>query len=634
MNKANRKHEPHRYYHCMGARPDVCNGQPGVSFAVWAPNAAQVYVVGDFNGWRCEGQKMEKQDGVWRIFIPGAAHGDHYKYEIHTRAGKVFLKADPCAFFAELRPGTASRVWNLSGYAWKDDPWREKRVQQQIQQRPVLIYEAHLGSWKRNEDGSFLSYREIADELPAYAKEMGYTHIELLPLAEHPLDQSWGYQATGYYAATSRYGEPQDLMYFIDCCHQLELGVILDWAPGHFCRDDHGLRLFDGTPLYEYADWRKGDNRQWGTLNFDYGRPEVRDFLIGNALFWFDMFHIDGLRVDAVANMLYLDYGREQGEWLPNRYGGNENLEAIDLLRKLNEAVFAAYPGVMMIAEESTAWPLVSRPTYLGGLGFNFKWNMGWMNDILRYFGRDPLYRRWHHNALTFSLTYVFTEHFILPLSHDEVVHGKKSLLDKMPGDYWQKFANLRLLFAYTIAHPGKKLLFMGGEFGQFVEWRDWSSLDWQLLDYPQHRGMQKFVQELNRYYCQQPAFWEQDDSWKGFSWIDCENHKQSVLVFVRHGCNPGNTVIVVCNFTPMTYCSFRVGVTQKGHYREQLNSDDFCYGGSGQRNTAVLIAEEIAWHGQPYSLQMTIPPLAVVFLERISPQNTVIERGSSNVEN
>jgi len=607
-----------RYYQLMGARLDKCNGQFGVWFSVWAPNAAQVYVVGDFNGWRSEGQNWEKQNGVWKIFIPGAAHGDHYKYEIHTGNGEVILKADPCAFFAELRPGTASRVWNLSNYAWQDDEWRQKRVQQQIQQRPVLIYEAHLGSWKRNEDGSFLSYRQIAADLPMYVAEMGYTHIELMPLAEHPLDQSWGYQVTGYYAATSRYGEPQDLMYFIDCCHQQGIGVILDWAPGHFCRDDNGLRLFDGTPLYEYADWRKGDNRQWGTMNFDYGRPEVRDFLIGNALFWFDLYHVDGLRVDAVANMLYLDYGREPGEWEPNRYGGNENLEAIDLLRRLNEEVFAAFPGAMMIAEESTSWPMVSRPTYIGGLGFNFKWNMGWMNDILRYMGSDPLYRRGHHNALTFSLTYAFSEHFILPLSHDEVVHGKKSLLDKMPGDYWQKFANLRLLLAYMIAHPGKKLLFMGGEFGQFVEWRDESSLDWHLLDYPQHRNLQNFVRELNHYYCQQPEFWQQDDSWNGFSWIDCENFEQSVIAFIRHGCNPANMVVVVCNFTPTTYHDFRIGVPQNGYYRERLNSDDVQYGGSGQRNSANLGAEEIAWQGQAYSLQMTIPPLAVVYLERI----------------
>ena len=618
MEKINRKQDEPRYYQFMGARLDECNAQSGAWFSVWAPNAAKVYVVGDFNGWRAEGQKMEKQDGVWRIFIPGAAHGDHYKYEIHTRGGKVILKADPCAFFSEIRPGTASRVWDLSGYAWQDDGWRQKNVQQQIQQCPVLIYEMHLGSWKRNEDGSFLSYREIAAELPAYVKEMGYTHIELLPLAEHPLDRSWGYQATGYYSATSRYGEPQDLMYFIDCCHQKGIGVILDWVPGHFCRDDHGLRQFDGTPLYEYADCRKGDNHQWGTLNFDYGRSQVRDFLIGNALFWFDLYHIDGLRVDAVANMLYLDYGRAQGEWVPNRYGGNENLEAIDLLRKLNEEVFAAFPGAMMIAEESTSWPLVSRPTYIGGLGFNFKWNMGWMNDILHYISRDPVYRRWHHNELTFSLTYAFSENFILPLSHDEVVHGKKSLLDKMPGDYWQKFANLRLLFAYMIAHPGKKLMFMGGELGQFVEWRDGGSLDWHLLNYPQHRGIYTLVRDLNYYYCRQPSFWEQDDSWNGFSWIDCDNYKQSIVVFLRHGRKPANSVIVICNFTPKTYYGFRIGVPVAGYYRECLNSDDIHYGGSGQKNPENLAVEEIAWHGQKYSLKMTVPPLAVVFLERI----------------
>jgi len=618
MEKLNRTQNKSRYYQLMGAHVDECNGRSGVRFSVWAPNAEQVYVVGDFNDWRSEGQRMERKDGVWQIFIPGAAHGDHYKYEIHTRDGKVILKADPCAFCAELRPGTASRVWNLSGYVWQDDEWQKKIVQQQIQQQPVLIYEIHLGSWKRNEDGSFLSYRQIAAELPTYVAEMGYTHIELMPLAEHPLDQSWGYQATGYYAATSRYGRPQDLMYFIDCCHQQGIGVILDWTPGHFCRDDNGLRLFDGTPLYECADWRKSENRQWGTLNFDYGRPEVRDFLIGNALFWFDLYHIDGLRVDAVANMLYLDYGRAPGEWMPNQHGGHENLEAIDLLGRLNEEVFAAFPGAMMIAEESTAWPLVSHSTHVGGLGFNFKWNMGWMNDTLRFMGNDPLDRSWHHNALTFSLTYAFSENFILPLSHDEVVHGKKSLLDKMPGDYWQKFANLRLLHAYMIAHPGKKLLFMGSEFGQFVEWRDDSSLDWHLLDYPQHRAMQNFVRELNHYYCQQSAFWEQDDSWNGFSWIDCDNYEQSIITFIRHGHSPANMVIVICNFTPMTYYGFQIGVPQKGSYRECLNSDEVQYGGSGQGNPSKLYTDDVARHGQAYSLRMTIPPLAVVYLERI----------------
>lgn len=606
-----------RSYNMLGAHIIATGDVTGAWFSVWAPNASTIRVIGSFNNWDGSRHVMEKTStcGVWTLFIPGVTAGDLYKYEIITAGGEILHKADPYAFAGEVRPNTASKVVSLEGYHWQDDAWREAK--RRMYDQPMNIYEVDLGSWKRGSDRSRLSYRELALELPQYAASMGYTHIELLPLAEHPFDGSWGYQATGYYAVTSRYGEPADFMYFVDCCHQHGIGVILDWVPGHFCKDGHGLACFDGTTLYEYSDWRR-ENRGWGTANFDLGRPEVISFLISNALFWLEVYHLDGLRIDAVANMLYLNYGREEGEWTPNCHGGAENLEAISFLRKLNEAIFADYPEALVIAEDSTAWPLVTHPTYLGGLGFNFKWNMGWMNDMLRYMALDPIHRQYHHNLVTFSLMYAFSENYVLPLSHDEVVHGKKSLLDKMPGDYWQKFANLRAFYAYMMAHPGKKLLFMGGEFGQFIEWNYQDSLDWHLLSYDMHNKLHGYVRALNHFYLENPAFWQNDQDWQGFSWIDCHNSQQSVLVFKRQGKVAGDFIIAVLNFTPVVRQEYRLGVPAAKYYLEVLNSDSVMYGGSGQENPGKLKPEPIPWHDQPHSLVITLPPLAAVYLKPV----------------
>ncbi|MDN5323335.1 MAG: 1,4-alpha-glucan branching enzyme [Clostridia bacterium] len=607
-------------YQMLGAHLEVLNGQEGVRFTLWAPNAREVFVVGDFNNWQSRTTPLEKvnNSGIWAIFVPGLKEGELYKYEIHTFNNEKILKADPYGFYSENRPGTASRVFNLNGYQWQDQKWQKSKKQKNIYESPILIYEVHLGSWRRKESDQFYSYRELAHELVDYVKEMGYTHIELLPIMEHPFDGSWGYQLTGYYAVTSRYGNPYDFMYFVDCCHQKGIGVILDWVPGHFCKDCHGLANFDGTPLFEGEE-----QLQWGTLKFNFAKPEVVSFLISNAVFWFDVFHLDGLRIDAVACMLYLDYGNEKGQWRANIYGGRENLEAIAFMKKLNEVIFHYFPQALMIAEESTDWPMVTSPTYVGGLGYNFKWNMGWMNDILQYMEIDPVYRKWHHNLITFSLTYAFSENFVLPLSHDEVVHGKKSLIEKMPGDYWQKFANLRVLLMYMMAHPGKKLLFMGGEFAQFIEWRFYSELDWFLLDYEMHNKFHQFVQKLNNLYLNENSLWEQDDSWSGFTWIDPNNHDQSIIVFLRIAKNK-DFLIVVLNFTPVVYKNYRIGVPQLGFYKEVFNSDRETFGGSGQNNIDIeLKAEKKRWHNQPYSLEITVPPLAGVFLKKVDEENS-----------
>ncbi|MDD2401056.1 MAG: 1,4-alpha-glucan branching protein GlgB [Clostridia bacterium] len=603
-------------YEMLGAHIVEENGQNGVRFSVWAPNANEVRVIGDFNGWQGKLNSMKKIDksGIWTSFIPNVKGGDNYKYEIVTNCGEVLHKADPYAFWAEVRPKSASCVFNINEYKWNDKKWNKgKKKEQDIYNKPQLIYEVNLLSWKRKEDGSLYNYRELADILVKYVVEMGYTHIELMPVCEHPFDGSWGYQITGYYAVTSRYGSPSDFMYFVDCCHQKGLGVILDWVPAHFCKDAHGLAQFDGTPLYE-SEEIKG----WGTMKFDYGRPEVKSFLISNAVFWFDVFHIDGIRVDAVASMLYLDYAKEHGEWSPNQYGGNGDLNAIALIKQLNEVVFSYFPQALMIAEESTEWPLVTGPTYAGGLGFNFKWNMGWMNDSLSYMEKDPLFRSGVHNLLTFSFMYAFSENFILPLSHDEVVHGKRSLIEKMPGDYWQKFANLRNFFGYMISHPGKKLLFMGGEFAQFIEWRYYETLEWKLLDFEMHRKFKEYVKDLNRFYRKEKAFWELDQGWEGFQWIDCHNNQQSIIVFLRWSKSAQEFVVVLCNFTPQYYEDYRIGVPQEGTYKEIFNSDLEQYGGSGKRNEKKIVSEEVECHEQPFSLVITVPPLAYIVLKKV----------------
>lgn len=603
-------------YKMMGAHPVELNGVAGVRFRVWAPHAREVRVAGNFNGWSGFSMVLvPNSGGIWVLFVPGIGEWECYKYEIHTYQGEVLYKADPYAFYSEQRPATASLVFNHDRYEWHDSQWMEGRKYKNTHQQPLNIYEVHLGTWKQKE-GRLYTYRELAVELVDYVVEMGYTHIELLPLTEHPFDLSWGYQSTGYYSITSRYGTPDDFKYFVDRCHQRGIGVIMDWVPGHFCKDAHGLRCFDGTPLYEPSDPRKGEKEFWGTLSFDLAKPAVNSFLLSNAMFWFDVFHIDGLRVDAVASMLYFDFGKEHGNWVPNEYGGRENIEAVSFFRKLNEFIFESYPEALMMAEESTAWPLVSAPTYLGGLGFNYKWNMGWMNDTLRYMEMDPIHRKGHHDLLTFSSMYAYSENYILPFSHDEVVHGKKSLLNKMPGDYWQKFANLRLLFGYMFAHPGKKLMFMGGEFGQFIEWKDTDSLDWFLLDYDMHRKLHSYVRELNYFYRQQPAFWELDQDPLGFSWIDADNRNQSILVFMRKG-QQQEHLLVVCNFTPVVYHHYRVGLPFAGVYQEVLNSDNHIFGGSGVINGGEILSQHISWHDQPYSMSITISPLSFCVFKR-----------------
>lgn len=610
----------YKIYEKMGAHIREIDGVRGVHFAVWAPTAKRVSVVGDFNQWdgRRHQMRLLGSSGVWEIFIPGLVQGDLYKYEIKTYKGEIYIKADPYAFYAERKPATASIVYDIDNYQWNDHEWMEARRTSNIFEKPISIYEVHLGSWKRRvEEGNrYLTYREYVDELIPYVKDMGYTHIELLPICEHPYDGSWGYQITGYYAVTSRYGTPEDFMYFVDKCHQNGIGVIIDWVPAHFPKDGHGLARFDGTALYEHEDPRQGEHPHWGTHIFNYGRNEVRSFLIANAFFWFDKYHIDGLRVDAVASMLYLDYGKKDGEWIPNKWGGKENVDAIEFMRQMNSTIYQHFPGVMMIAEESTAWAMVCKPPHVGGLGFGFKWNMGWMNDFLRYMSLDPIYRKYHHNNLTFSLFYAFSENFILVLSHDEVVHGKCSMLNKMPGDYWQKFANLRLAYGYMYGHPGKKLLFMGGEFGQFIEWDYEKSLDWHLLDYEMHRKLQNYVRDLNRLYQREKCLWEVDFSYEGFEWIDCNDADRGVVSFIRKAKNWKDMLIFVCNFTPVVYENYRIGVPLNCYYKEIMNSDSEIYGGSNQGNSGGIMAEEFSWHGRPYSLNLKIPPLAVLILK------------------
>lgn len=608
----------YKKYEKLGAHVVEINGIKGVHFAVWAPNAERVSVIGDFNNW--DGRRHPMQvlgsSGVWEIFIPGLDEGELYKFEIKSKFHNyIAVKVDPYAFYFELRPKSASIVYNINKYQWNDSTWMEMRAKKNWFESQVSIYEVHLGSWMRvpEEGNRWLTYRELADKLVKYVKEMGYTHIELLPVTEHPLDASWGYQTVGYFAPTSRFGTPEDFMYLIDQCHQNNIGVILDWAPAHFPRDAHGLGFFDGTCLYEHEDPRKGEHRDWGTLIFNYGRNEVRNFLISNALFWFEKYHVDGLRVDAVASMLYLDYSRKEGDWIPNIFGGRENLEAIDFLKKFNEIAHEYHPGILTIAEESTAWPGVSRPTYLGGLGFSMKWNMGWMNDMLEYISKDPVHRKYHHNNLTFSLLYAFTENFILVLSHDEVVHGKRSMLSKMPGDMWQKFANLRLFYGFMYGHPGKKLLFMGGEFGQWDEWNHDRSIDWHLLQYEPHWRLQKYVKDLNHLYRSEPALYEVDFNYWGFEWIDFRDSEQSIISFIRRSKAPDDFLIFVCNFTPVPRFNYRIGVPQSGFYKEILNSDSSEYWGSNLGNSGGVPAEEIPWHGRPYSMNITLPPLATI---------------------
>ena len=603
-------------YKKLGAQLTNVGGVGGVAFAVWAPNAQRVSVVGDFNEWDGRTHSMRKLlgSGVWEIFIPGLAEGAHYKFEVRDARGQLVLKSDPYAFFGQHGVNTASLVWDLRRYKWSDDEWMEKRIGAEWHRRPVSIYEVHLGSWARvpEEGNRFLSYREFADRLLDYVVEMGYTHIELMPIAEHPFDGSWGYQITGYFAPTSRFGNPDEFRYFVDRCHQRGIGVLVDWVPGHFPKDPHGLAEFDGTDLYEHADPRMGEHMDWGTLIFNFGRNEVRNFLIANALFWFDEYHIDGLRVDAVASMLYLDYSRKPGEWIPNEHGGRENLEAIHFLKRLNEVSYERFPGIMTIAEESTAWPGVSRPTYLGGLGFGFKWNMGWMHDFLAYMSKEPVYRRYHQGDITFSLIYAFHEQFILVLSHDEVVHGKGSLLGRMPGDVWQKFANLRMFYAWMFAHPGKKLLFMGGEFAQWAEWNHNQSLDWHLAESPFHDGVRRLVQHLNWLYKNEPALWELDETHEGFEWIDFHDADNSVVAFMRKA-RDGSSLVFAINATPVVREAYRVGVRTSGYYQELLNTDAQTYGGGNVGNCGGMCADAIPWQGQPYSLLLRLPPLAVV---------------------
>jgi 1,4-alpha-glucan branching enzyme len=607
----------YRHLGCqLGSRDDPAGAQSGAHFGVWAPNARHVAVIGEWSDWRADAHPLAPRgdsSGIWEGFVPGVRPGHSYKYRIESQhQGHIGEKADPLAFFAEQPPATASRVWQLD-YEWGDAAWMQQRARANALDAPMSIYELHLGSWRRKPNGDWLGYREAAHALADYVERIGFTHVELLPVTEHPFYGSWGYQTTGYFAPTARYGTPQDFMYLIDVLHQAGIGVILDWVPSHFPNDAHGLHYFDGTFLYEHADPRQGFHPEWNSYIFNYGRNEVRAFLLSSAMFWLDRYHIDGLRVDAVASMLYLDYGRKADEWIPNRYGGKENLDAIEFLRKLNETVYRDHPGVQVIAEESTSWPQVSRPVYTGGLGFGLKWNMGWMHDTLDYMATDPLYRSYHHHRLTFSLVYAFHENFVLPLSHDEVVYGKRALLEKMPGDDWQKFANLRLLLGYMWTHPGKKLLFMGGEIGERREWSHDGSLDWRLLDYPPHAELQTWLGDLNALYRAQPALHQRDFDSSGFAWIDCNDAHTSVVSYMRYGGERTKPMLVLCNFTPVPQHNYIVGVPFGGYWRELLNSDAPRYGGSGMGNLGGVETSPVPAHGHLRSLTLTLPPLAIL---------------------
>ncbi len=612
----------HHAWQFLGAHMMEIDGINGCRFVVWAPNVRRISVVGDFNGWhghrhpmRCRGESA-----IWELFIPGLQPGDAYKYEILSQTGQAHTKTDPYAREMFMRPETTARVPACSLFHWGDEQWMQQRPHFDWQHQPISIYELHAASWQRHGDGSFLRWNELSDRLIPYVQEMGYTHIELLPVTEHPLDESWGYQVSGYFAPTARHGAPDEFRQFIDRCHQHGIGVILDWVPAHFPKDDFALARFSGECLYEHEDPRRGEHQDWGTLIFDYGRNEVRNFLISNAIYWLEEFHIDGLRVDAVASMLYLDYSRNEGEWVPNQFGGRENLEAIDFLRETNTLLHRYFPGVLTFAEESTAWPMVSRPVELGGLGFSMKWNMGWMNDSLDYIEKDPVHRKYHHNQLTFSQMYAWTENFVLPLSHDEVVHLKRSMLDKMPGDLWQKFANLRLFYAWHYAHPGKKLLFMGGEFGQWQEWNAAGELDWSLLQFDTHGGLRTLVQDLNHLYREEPALHRLDFQPEGFRWVDCHDSEQSTLSFIRQAENPEQHLICVLNFTPVPRSDYRIGVPAAGHYREILNTDSSYYGGANIGNAGDITVTEQPWMGFAHSVSLTLPPLGAIFIGPAQP--------------
>ena len=626
-------HEGRNYnaYNFMGAHFTSENRKRGVRFTLWAPRAKNIFLVGDFSNWEIkEENKLERinETGLWSIFIPRLKEGIKYKYYIEQEDGKAVLKADPYGIYSEVRPNTASILCEKTKIRWSDKKWLNKREETNYFESPMNIYELHLGSWKRKEEDEFLSYDELSVVLPKYVKEMGYTHVEFMPLNEHPLDASWGYQVTGYYSVTSRYGDIKGLKRLINALHKNDIGVILDWVPGHFCKDEQGLYMFDGTPTYEYEEKWKADNKGWGTFNFDLGKPEVKSFLISNAFYFINEFHIDGLRVDAVSNMLYLNYGRNHGEWIPNIYGGNENLEAIQFIKELNDAIKNYSKGVITIAEESTSWPNVTNSTKYDGLGFDFKWNMGWMNDTLEYNELDPIYRKYHHNKLTFPMMYNHSEKFILPISHDEVVHGKKSLIDKMQGDYWNKFANLRAYMAYMYGHPGKKLMFMGCEFGQFIEWREYEELEWKLIDkFDMHRKTHNFFKDLNNFYKNNSELWELDYDGDGFQWIDADNNEQSIYIFIRKSKNIEKYKIFVCNFTPMVYYDFNIGVPEKGVYREIFNTDKKEYGGSGQVIKGNLFSKEGWCHNQPYTLTIKVPPMAVSVFERIIEENKTEEK-------
>ncbi len=617
--------EAQRY---LGSHLTTENGQEGAVFRVWAPRASAVSVVGDFNDWKPGAHPMTNYEdsGVWTCFIPGIKKFDVYKYCVTTSWGELIFKTDPYGLHFETRPSNGTKVYDISGYEWNDAAWMKKQAEESPLDRPMNIYEMHAGSWRTYPDGNPFGYKELAKELIPYLLDMGYTHVELMPLTEYPYDGSWGYQVTGYFAPTSRYGAPHDFMAFIDACHQAGIGVIMDWVPAHFPKDQHGLYRFDGTNCYEDQNPLRAEHKEWGTMVFDYGRNEVQSFLISSALFWLTEYHVDGLRVDAVASMLYLDYNRRDGEWSPNQNGGKENLEAIAFLQKLNGEVFARKPHALMIAEESTAWPMVSRPVADGGLGFNFKWNMGWMNDMLSYMSTDPLFRSGNHNKVTFSFFYAFSENFILPISHDEVVHGKCSLINKMPGDYEQKFANLRTFFGYMMAHPGKKLMFMGQEFAQFIEWNENQQLDWLLLSYDRHRQMQEYVRQLNRLYRETPAFWEDDFTWDGFQWIVPDDSSQSVLAFIRRD-KEGNEIIAVSNFVPVERPDYRIGVPRAGVYKEILNSDAAEFGGGGVANEPIR-AKKQPLHGFEYSISLHVPAMSTIILKTPAPKKkTTVEK-------